>query len=222
MGSDVEWAGPRPLRVYACGYTEVARVDILRDGEVVHMVRGEPELPPGHRRVDLRVEWGKAATATRWDGRLTVRGGRLVLPGHVGPEVTEMDEHAVAWQHVTHSFGEIYGSQRGGVEVSVCGPLDAELTIDCAGRTVRIGLGELAGRLATGPFVPDGGRAGPGELALQPAVGALLGLGVREVDVEFRDESPAAAFYYARVFQVDGEAAWSSPIWVRPPVSEAH
>jgi hypothetical protein len=40
--------------------------------------------------------------------------------------------------------------------------------------------------------------------------------------VEFRDESPAAAFYYARVFQVDGEAAWSSPIWVRPPVSEAH
>ena len=70
--------------------------------------------------------------------------------------------------------------------------------------------------------MPNGGRAGPGELALQPAVGALLGLGVREVDVEFRDESPAAAFYYARVFQVDGEAAWSSPIWVRPPVSEAH
>ena len=91
MGSDVDWAGPRPLRVYASVYTELARVDILRDGEVVHVVRGEPELPPGHRRVDLRVEWGKAATATRWDGRLTVRGGRLVLPGHVGPEVTEMD-----------------------------------------------------------------------------------------------------------------------------------
>ena len=221
MGSDVEWAGPRALRVYASGYTELARVDILRDGEVVHVLRGEPDLSPGHRRVDLRVEWGKAATTTRWDGRLTVGGGRLVLPGHVGPEVTEMDEHTVAWQHVTHSFGEPYGAQRGGVEVSVCGPGDAQVSIDCAGRTVRIGLAELAERLATGPFVPDGGCAGEGvgELSLQPAVGALLGLGVREVDVGFRDESSAAAFYYARVFQADGELAWSSPIWVRPPVS---
>jgi hypothetical protein len=219
MGSDVEWAGPRPLRVHASGYTELARVDVLRDGEVVHVVRGEPDLPPGHRRVDLRVEWGRAATTTRWDGRLTVHGGRLVLPDHVGPEVTDMDEHTVMWQHVTHSFGEPYGAQRGGVEVSVCGPGDAQVSIECAGRTVRIGLAELAERLVTGPFVPDGGQAGDGagELALQPAVGALLGLGVRKVDVEVRDDAAAPAFYYARVFQVDGEMAWSSPIWVRPP-----
>ena len=46
------WTGPRPLRVHAAGYAELARVDILRDGEVVHTVRGEPDLPPGHRRVD--------------------------------------------------------------------------------------------------------------------------------------------------------------------------
>jgi hypothetical protein len=219
MGSDVEWPGPRPLRVHAAGYAELARVDVLRDGEVVHVIRGEPDLPPGHRRVDLRVEWGKAETTVRWDGRLTVRGGRLVLPGHVGPEVTDMDDHTVGWQHITHSFGEPYGAQRGGIEVSVCGPGDAQLLIDCAGRSIAIGLAELAERLVGGPFVPEGGRVGErsGELALQPAVGALLGLGVREVDVDFRDETPAPAFYYARVFQVDGELAWSSPIWVRPP-----
>ena len=215
MGSDVAWPGPRPLKVHAFGYAELARVDILRDGEIVHVVRGEPDLPPGHRRVDVRVEWGKADTTTRWDGRLTVHGGRLVLPAYVGPEVTEMDDSTVAWQHVTHSFGEPYGSQRGGVEVSVCGPGEAQLTIECAGRTVRIGLAELASRLAEGPFVPDGN--GPGELALQPCVGALLGLGMRELDVDFTDFRDDAAFYYARVFQVDGEMAWSSPIWVRSP-----
>ena len=112
---------------------------------------------------------------------------------------------------------------RTGVEVSVCGPADAEVSIACAGRTVRVGLAELAERLATGPFVPDGGHAGEasGELALQPAVGALLGLGVREVDFDFRDETAAPAFYYARVFQVDGELAWSSPIWVAPPPAAA-
>ena len=215
MGSDVAWPGPRPLKVHAFGYAELARVDILRDGEIVHVVRGEPDLLPGHGRVDVRVEWGKADTTTRWDGRLTVHGGRLVLPAYVGPEVTEMDDSTVAWQHVTHSFGEPYGSQRGGVEVSVCGPGEAQLTIECAGRTVRIGLAELASRLAEGPFVPDGN--GPGELALQPCVGALLGLGMRELDVDFTDFRDDAAFYYARVFQVDGEMAWSSPIWVRSP-----
>ena len=34
MGSEVDWTGPRPLRVHARGYGELARVDILRDGRV--------------------------------------------------------------------------------------------------------------------------------------------------------------------------------------------
>jgi hypothetical protein len=120
-----------------------------------------------------------------------------------------MDERSVVWEHVTHSFGEPYGAQRGGVEVSVVGPDDAELTIDCAGRSHRISLGDLTGDTV----VLDSGPSG--ELAVQPAVGALLGMGVRELDVAF-DDTSAAAFYYARVFQVDGELAWSSPIWVLP------
>jgi hypothetical protein len=233
MGSEVRWAGTRPLRVHARGYAELARVDVVRDGRIVHVVRGEPELPPGHRRVDLRVEWGGAATTTRWDGRLTVAGGRLLLPEHVCPEVVAMDEHAVAWEHTTHSFGEPYGAQRGCVEVSVCGPDDALVTVECGGRTIRVRLGELAERLARGPVVTDAGagRGLPGQLALQTAVGALLGLGVRALDVRFddpgfddpeldgpgfddRDPSPGTTFYYARAFQVDGELAWSSPIWV--------
>jgi hypothetical protein len=218
MGAEVDWSGPRPLRVHALGYTELARVDILRDGEVVNTVRGGPKLSPGELRVDLRVEWGRAETTTRWDGTLSVDGGRLVLPEYVGPEVVAMDSGAVAWEHVTHSFGEPYGAQRGGVEVSVCGPGDAQVRVECAGRTVRIGLAELADRLARGSFVPDPGteRRLPGELALQPGVGALVGLGASRLEVTFDDKaSPEPAFYYARVFQVDGEMAWSSPIWVR-------
>ena len=167
------------------------------------MLRGEPELPPGHRRVDLRVEWGQADTTTRWDGHLSVEGGRLVLPDHVGPEVVAMDSHRVTWHHVTHSFGEPYGAQRGGVEVSVCGPDEAQVIIVCAARSVRIGLAELATRLLRGPFVAEDGPGLAGTLALQPAVGALLGLGVRALDVAFHDDEPLrdVAFYYARAFR---------------------
>ena len=128
--------GPPAAAVHASGYAELARVDIVRDGRIVHTVGGKPPLPPGHRRVDVRVEWGQADTTTRWDGRLTVAGGTLVLPDYVGPEVVAMDERAVEWQHVTHSFGEPYGAQRGGVEVSVCGPDDARLdSCAAAGRS---------------------------------------------------------------------------------------
>ncbi len=205
--------------MHARGYAELARVDLLRDGEVVHTVRGEPLLAPGELRVDLRVEWGRADKSTRWDGRLTVSGGRLLVPEFVGPEVLAVDPAEIAWEHTTHSFGEPYGAQRGGVEVSVCGPADALVHVECAGRSLRIGLGELADRLGRGTWIPDGegepGSDRPGELVLQPAVGALLGLGARELDLAFDDDaSSAPAFYYARVIQVDGEMAWSSPIWV--------
>jgi Protein of unknown function (DUF3604) len=221
MGAEVECSGPRPLRLHAAGYTELARIDLLRDGELLHTWRGEPPPVPGELRVDLRVEWGQATITTVWDGRLWVEGGRLLLPEFVGPEVVAMDAHSVAWEHVTHSFGEPYGAQRGGVEVSVVGPGDAVVHIGCGGRSIRIGLAELADRLSTGAFTPESTTVLglPGELFLQPAVGALLGLGRSELEVSFDDDTEldsGAAFYYARVFQVDGELAWSSPIWVDP------
>ena len=103
-----------------------------------------------------------------------------------------MDETGVSWEHTTHSFGEPYGAQRGGVEVSICGPGDARVRVACGGRSFRVGLAELAERLAGGPWAPErGAEPGlPGELILQPATGALLGLGVRELDVAFDDAGP--------------------------------
>ena len=177
-------AGARP------GYTELARVDILRDGEVVHVVRGEPDLPPGHRRVDLRVEWGKADN----DHALGRPADRRRWPAGAARSRRARGDGAwtstrVAWQHVTHSFGEPYGAQRGGVEVSVCGP-GRRAGVDRRARAGPSGSGWPSWPTGwPGPFVPDGERAGVGELALQPAVGALLGLGVREVDVDFTTTS---------------------------------
>ena len=52
---------------------------------------------------------------------------------------------------------------------------------------------------------------------IQPGVGGLTSLGSTSVDVEWTDDSRQAAFYYVRVYLVDGEMAWSSPIWVSPP-----
>jgi hypothetical protein len=61
---------------------------------------------------------------------------------------------------------------------------------------------------------------GPGRLRLQPGVGGLTGLGGRERRVRWTDVSGAPAWYYVRVYQTDGEMAWSSPIWIGTPVEE--
>jgi hypothetical protein len=44
-----------------------------------------------------------------------------------------------------------------------------------------------------------------------------------EVELTFQDLHPApgTSFYYARLVQVDGQMAWSSPIWVNLPVEES-
>jgi hypothetical protein len=44
--------------------------------------------------------------------------------------------------------------------------------------------------------------------------------GAKEVDLDFVDqqfEAGKPAYYYVRVLQIDGQLAWSSPIWVDPP-----
>lgn len=220
MGQEAPAGTRRRLTVHAEGYADLARVDLLRDGEVVHELvpdlHAALDLPAGWRRVPLRVEWGEAESTTRWDGSLQVLGGRVLPTDFWSPEVIAADDRSLAWEATTHSFGEPYGAQRGGVEVTLLGPEDAEVQVcfgDAEAGTVR--LGDLADTLAAGR---DHALLAPlGHARLQHAYGGLTSLGSTSVDLVWDDDAPddgAEHFYYARVVQVDGEAAWSSPIWV--------
>ena len=57
-----------------------------------------------------------------------------------------------------------------------------------------------------------------GPLSIERAAGggALRSLGTRDFEQEWSDDEPppGRAWYYARTVQVDGETAWSSPIYV--------
>ncbi|HET6562456.1 MAG TPA: DUF3604 domain-containing protein [Marmoricola sp.] len=213
LGEEVTHDGPRTFTVHAEGYTEVARVDLLRDGEVVHETEPGHPIPAGHLAVALRVEWGGADETTRWDGRLTVHGGEIVQTPFWSPDVTHASASEVAWACTTYSFGEPYGSQRGGVELTVVGPPEASLSVRTDGAALDVSLAELTQQPVHEVPVPQG------HLRLQPGIGGLTGLGTRSVDLAWTDPEPPVdrtAFYYARLFLVDGEMAWSSPIWVSP------
>lgn len=48
-------------------------------------------------------------------------------------------------------------------------------------------------------------------------VNCTVGMGAREATLHFTDAAPTAStWYYVRLIQVDGEAAWSSPVFVEP------
>lgn len=54
-----------------------------------------------------------------------------------------------------------------------------------------------------------------GQARIQRGFGGLTSLGGPSGDLVWSDESDGEAhFYYARAVQVDGEMAWSSPIWL--------
>ncbi|MGH3412786.1 MAG: DUF3604 domain-containing protein [Marmoricola sp.] len=212
MGEEVAWDGPRELVVHAHGYTDLARIDVVRNGVTVHSVLPDLDLPSGWLAVPLRLEWGGADRATSWDGDLAVAGGRVLRTPFWSPEVVAADEATVAWRSSTRSFGAPYGAQRGGIECTVLGPPDARATIRAGDRSGSLAVAELAALDGPRPFPGE-----PGHFAVQPGTGGLSSLGTTGIDLTWTDqEADGPAFYYVRAVQVDGEMAWSSPIWVTP------
>ncbi|MGB3257402.1 MAG: DUF3604 domain-containing protein [Ornithinimicrobium sp.] len=214
MGEEAVIAGSRTVHVHAAGYADLARIEIVRDGQVAHVV-SPPVTAEGEVEIGLRVEWGQAEGSTVWDGTLSVEGGRVLETPFWGPQVVGVSTSAVTWQATTHSFGDPYGAQRGEVEVTLVGPPGAKVTVQMRGRSLRTTLAEIADAFhSVGRIGIPAEEGSLGRAVLQPSVGGLTSLGVREIRVEWTDPAPdEAAFYYVRSYLVDGEMAWSSPLW---------
>ena len=211
MGGETVLDGPVELTVAAHGYGELARIDVVRNGVVVHSELPDLHLPPGWLTVPVRLEWGESGVTTDWGGRLEITDGEVVQTPYWSTDVTAAHRTGVSWRSTTKSFGHPYGSQRGGVEVTLTGPPHAQVDVTVGHGALRVALGELAGAVVEVPL------SGPGRMRLQPGTGGLSGLGTGTCRFTWRDGSGEPAFYHVRVHQTDGEMAWSSPIWVDAP-----
>lgn len=204
-----ELAGPVEMAIHARGYTDIARIECVKNGTTVESFGPDLDLPSGWSTSHIRVEWGWGPGTTDWSGTLEIDGGELCQTEYWSPEIVEVGRHRVRWRSVTTSFGDPYGHQRGGVELTLVGPDDALVRVDTA-------AGTIVARLATirNHGVVDGIVRGEGTLRIQPGVGGLTSLGERTADITHTDRSGEPGWYVARVILIDGEMAWSSPIWV--------
>ncbi len=211
MGGEIVLQGPVELTASVHGYGELARIDVVRNGVVVHSELPDLDLPDGWLSVPLRVEWGRSDVTTDWGGLLSLEGGAVVQTPYWSTDITAVDAASVSWSSTTKSFGHPYGSQRGGIEVTLIGPPDAKVDVAVGHGALRAELGELSRTVVEVPL------SGPGQLRLQPGAGGLSGMGTSEHAFSWTDPVGQPAFYYVRVHQTDGEMAWSSPIWVDAP-----
>lgn len=209
MGSEVPVPAGAALSCRVQAYGEIARIDIVRDGEVVHRVEPPLELPPGWLFLPVRVEWATGEVPrTDWSGHLEMEGGELLQTRYWSPEIVDVRAGGASWVAETRNFHSQYGAQRGGVELTLMGPPAA---------TVRVSTAELGGSTTLAELSSAGrvemGRNEHGSLCVMRGTGGLRSTGSSELTTRFEDEPSPGSWYYARVTLEDGEMAWSSPIW---------
>lgn len=213
MGGELVAEGPVELEARVEAYADLARIEVVRNGRTVHEITPSLDAPAGWLAVPLRVEFGWGMGTTDWSGTLEIDGGCVLQTPYWSPEIVEVGEQRIRWSAVTKSLGEPYGVQRGAVELTLLGPADAVVRVRTAAGRADAVLGMLAERTVHGIV------RGDGVLRLERGVGGLSSLGGRTHRFRWTDDVPGDAWYYVRAYLVDGEMAWSSPIWVDRPAS---
>jgi len=198
---------------------------------------------PTRFKIFLEAGWGPCSTYgfkptnNHWNCRLDLEGGRLVGVERCfslfGQRVTSQDERHCAWQLVTagRTVRNPFGMTQG-IIVEIEGTPETRLHLRVDDMPIDLAIGELlrGGRLI--PFFDESVQRVRESFGLdEAAVGNpdIYYHNARKVKIHqaipeaayrvshtFRDLKLAAGrnAFYVRVSQLNGQVAWSSPIWV--------
>lgn len=217
--------GPRQVHVEVAGTAPVMKVELLRNGQVIHTYR-----PPLAGRRHLRLAWTDNWCSRRVDdsqttGRFALAGGRLSLVSGLNlfhPTDSFVDEGG---KIVFRSNG--YSGITRGAIVEVSGDAaetlqfeieDLHLGKRVLGETFSFSLQDLAAHVdrpldVESRFVRPCFTRDPQRPEFTLDVEWIDPRWPRVVEVNWQDVRSLPGYYYIRVEQIDGNIAWSSPIW---------
>jgi hypothetical protein len=233
MGAVLPPNSQRDISVSVEGGDALDYVEVLHNNQTLHRASGyERSLahPPSPYDAPLKIHfevgWGEKGVNVDWQVELSILDGQLLdveprFRGHdiVAPQAGEEDSYAFSqWQrHGEHGVGfstrtwgnpttTTQGTQ--GLALQVCGDEKTVIRGRVNGRNVEIPLADLV----------EGPSAGYLGGFLTPAYcfhRAVPQAGYRcELAFSHRAHAPNRDWYYVRVRQLNGQWAWSSPIWL--------
>jgi hypothetical protein len=231
MGQSLGFTPKRHLRVGVRGWAQVERVEVLKNNHVIHREFPMDRVPGASRwnsPVTLRFEygWGPWA-ALGWGGtadwrfRIEIEGGRIealqpcFTPGPLEERrrdrIVKRDATSVEIESFTAIRQQVDDYSQKAIVLRVAGRPATRVRVACE-KPSRCELVQTFAQLErssemlfTGPF--------PLESAM---LHRLVFADNCECSFTVDDEESGASlnWYYVRVFQSNGESAWSSPIWV--------
>jgi hypothetical protein len=202
MGQEVTVDGPPQIDVDVSGTAPIYRIDLFRGGEQVDGQR----FDEGSEFVEFT--WSGARSKNRnkiqdWSGGLSIDRGAIetVRPfGFDHPEdgIQKRTTTSIEWS------GSTAGNYQG-IRVDVDGPPETTLSFSTEPVSTTAQLGEVEDRNMS---LEDGVEQ---ELSIH-RVGECTRMDAKTAFED--DEQNGTSPYYVRVTQVDGEMAWSSPVFV--------
>lgn len=202
MGEEVTVDGPPQFDVEVSGTAPIYRIDLFRGNERVDGQR----FDEGSEFVEFT--WSGARSKNRskvqdWSGGLSIDRGTIEM---VRPFGFDHPENGI--QKRTTTSIEWSGSTAGnyqGVRLNIDGPPETTISFSTGPVSTTAQLEEIEDRHVT----LDGG------VEQELSVRRVGGCSRADVETAFEDdEQDRTNPYYVRVTQVDGEMAWSSPVFV--------
>ena len=231
MGSELPYSRNREIRASVRGWDVVDRVEIVKNGRVIHRdfpVDRDPGASRWNEPVVVRFEygwgpwpalgWGGTAD---WDFTLQVEGGRIEafhpcfssgpLDEFRRDRIVSSDSRSVRVQSYTALKQRLDDYSQKALVLRVQGDASTRVTVNCTKPTkcsLTQSFAELTESnemLFTRPF--------PWESAMLHRV-VFRDNWETSFGLEDEGDGAQADWYYVRVFESNGELAWSSPIWV--------
>lgn len=240
LGSCIEASKDvRLVEATVSGRAALDRVELVKNNRVIHrqvLSDIEPQLPPKGESVRgiayVEFGWGEKGTPYEWQISLEVEDGEIlnVEPRLRGIDVVDpLDSydyptHFSSWQRPreskvelkTMTFGNATTStvQTQGIALELHATADTKLSVTANGKEATFSVTELLKRswtFYTGGFTSPAVRMH--RFVTEPQY---------SWQIQFEDTTGSGLpedWYYIRVFQKNGHAAWSSPVWVSTATS---
>jgi len=243
MGEAFEAKGALRIQAQAIGTQAIDRIELIKDNRVVatHCHQGTWRAATrGTVRVKLQIEhgWGLAMSPKRtviaktWDAQVRTRGARIVSVegcfSRMGQEIVRHTKTTCVYRLTTHGR-----DSRQSVVLEIEGPIDSRVAFECAPHSETFTLRDL---MQASRVLSDREETHR-QLKKQYGVDAtqfdtvedkLYGCSYKiklhqaipeagyTAALKVPDDPPkrGSSSYYVRVSQLNGQYAWSSPIWV--------